>query len=454
MASATTVWPSGRWVRWAGGILAVGLALYVLRGALSPIFFSLTLAYLLDPLVDRFERWMPRGVAIAFVLALLGLSGVLFLLLVLPGVLREVADFLSGLPEELAELVRQVEPWLLARGIPVPHSLDEAIAQFELAPAELASHAATPLQAMGRFLLGGTASAMSALASLLVVPVLAFYLLYDFDRMIVAARELIPGRHRAIVVEIAGEIDGMLGQFLRGQLLVMLAMAVLYGIAYSLVGVRLAIPIALVAGLLAFIPYVGSGSALAMALLMCLVDWDGWTKPLLVVLAYGICQALEGFVIIPKVVGDKVGLPAVWVLVALLVGGEIFGFLGVLLAVPVAAIAKIFVVRWLAWYRTSPLYLDGAPETAPSASSAPSAPASAAPTDAASEPAPVADRASSPEPAPAAAPGPDAGPPSHPPPVAAAASPPEASSPEVSLPAPPTPEPPPPADPNTRPSGT
>lgn len=355
----------GRWVAWGAVALAAGVLLYVLRGVLSPIFFALTIAYLLDPLVDRFERFMPRGVAISLVLSLLGLTGVLFLLLVLPGVIREVAQFIRDLPEELAGLVRDVEPWFREHDIPIPHSLDEAIEEYELAPGDLASHAAAPLQAIGQFLLGGTLSAVSALASLLIVPVLAFYLLYDFDRMVAAGRELIPGRHREKVVEVASEIDAVLGQFLRGQLLVMLAMSVLYGVAYSLVGVRLAIPIALVAGLLAFIPYVGSGSALTMALLMCVVDWTDWKKPVLVVVAYAICQGLEGFVIVPKVVGDKVGLPAVWVLVALLIGGEIFGFLGVLLAVPVAAVVKIFVVRGLAWYRTSQLYLAGAPPEKP-----------------------------------------------------------------------------------------
>jgi hypothetical protein len=175
--------------------------------------------------------------------------------------------------------------------------------------------------------------------------------------MVSGARDLVPVRIRPQVVEVATEIDAMLGQFVRGQVLVMLAMATLYGVAYSLVGVRLAIPIALVAGLLAFIPYVGSGSALTMGLLMCVVDWSGWLKPVLVIAAYAICQFLEGFVIVPRVVGDKVGLPAVWVLVALMIGGEVFGFLGVLLAVPAAAVVKIFVVRGIAWYKASRYYL-------------------------------------------------------------------------------------------------
>jgi predicted PurR-regulated permease PerM len=339
-------------------LAVVGVLLYALRGVLSPLFFSLGIAYLLDPVVDRFERaGMPRGAAIAIVLSLLSLFVVLFLLLVLPAVIREVVQFGHELPGQLSALEARVEPWLTARGIPVPHTLDEALSELELAPTELASHAAAPAEAIVGFVLGGTATAIGAVASALVVPVLVFYLLYDFERMVSSARDLVPARFRAQVVEVASEIDAVLGQFVRGQLLVMLVMGILYALAYSLVGVRLAIPIALVAGLLAFIPYVGSGSALTLALLMCVVDWDGWTKPLLVVLAYGVCQFLEGFVVVPRVVGDKVGLPAIWVLVALMIGGEVFGFLGVLLAVPAAAVAKIFVVRGLAWYRGSALYL-------------------------------------------------------------------------------------------------
>lgn len=341
----------------------LGFSLYELRGVLTPIFTALGIAYLLDPLVDRFEaRGIPRGIGITIVLTVLLLVVTLFSLLVLPGVIHEVAVFLSDLPNELLDLVQRLEPVLQEYGVPVPHSVNEALEQFELDPATIASHAAQPAEAVLRGVLGGTASAIGVLASALIVPVLAFYLLYDFDHMVAGARDLVPLRIRPQVVEIATEIDEMLGQFVRGQLLVMIAMAVLYGIAYSVVGVRLAIPIALLAGLLAFIPYVGSGSALTMGLLMCVVDWDGWLKPLLVIVAYAICQFLEGFVIMPRVVGDKVGLPAVWVLVALMMGGEVFGFLGVLLAVPTAAVVKIFVVRGLAWYKKSRYYLGDAVE--------------------------------------------------------------------------------------------
>jgi predicted PurR-regulated permease PerM len=195
------------------------------------------------------------------------------------------------------------------------------------------------------------------------VPVLAIYLLYDFDRIIAGIRDLIPLRYREPVVSYAREIDAVLGDFVRGQLVVMIILAVLYGGAYAALGVRLAIPIGIVAGILNFVPYLGSAFALLSGLIMSLIGGGGWGQLAGVVIAYAVVQSLEGFVITPRVVGKTVGLRDVWVLLALFVGGELFGFLGVLLALPGAAVAKIFVTRAMTRYRASELFL-AAPETA------------------------------------------------------------------------------------------
>ena len=221
----------------------------------------------------------------------------------------------------------------------------------------LAKQAALPLSAVAGWLLGETISVMGALAGMLLVPVFAAYLLIDFDRITAGVRDLIPPRYRDDVVEIARDVDGILGEFIRGQLIVMLILAVLYAVTYSLLGVRLAILIGVTAGLLSFIPYVGGGMALILGVVMALIYGDGWGQLVGVIIAYTIIQVLEGFVITPKVVGDKVGLSAVWVLFALMVGGEVFGFMGILLALPAAAVIKIFVVRGLSWYRASALFL-------------------------------------------------------------------------------------------------
>ncbi len=353
----------------AAGVLG---ALYWLRDVLTPVFLAFTIAYILDPVVDRFEAWrFPRPLGIAVVL-LLGLgSGALFLTLVLPAIASDVAAVVRELPTLAQESLLAAESWLGARGIEVPHSVAEWTTRFG---SELQSGATTLVASASGvlgWLLGGTASALGALAAWLIVPVFAVYLLNDFDRITAAARELVPLRQRARVVGYAREIDTVLSQFLRGQLTVMLALAVAYSLSYWLLGVRLAVPIGICAGLLNFIPYVGGAFALCAGLLMSLLG--GWNPTQLVGVgvAYAVVQTLEGFVLTPRVVGKTVGLREIWVLLALYVGGERFGFLGVLLAVPVAAVGKIFVVRGLERYRSSALFQPEEP--------APAAPPEAAP---------------------------------------------------------------------------
>jgi predicted PurR-regulated permease PerM len=342
-------------------IFLIGYVLVLLEGVLTPVFFAFLIAYMLDPVVDRFEaRGVSRAMGIVVMLSIvLGGMG-LFMLIAIPSITRDFAAFAESLPRVLMGLVDRAEPWLVEHDLPVPQSLDEALAQLGVDAKELASRAAAPVGAVLSWLLGGTVSLMGALVGVLIIPVFAAYLLYDFDRITAAIRELLPLRYRAQIVQIAKEADLVLGEFIRGQLIVMLALAVLYSVSYVALGVRLAVLIGVVAGFLSFIPYVGGGVALGLALLMSLLDWTGWDKVLGVIVAYTAIQLLESFVITPKIVGDKVGLSPVWVLFALMVGGEVFGFMGVLLALPTAAVLKIFVVRGIDWYRASEFFLaDG-----------------------------------------------------------------------------------------------
>ncbi len=359
MVGTRQVFP--RWFSFSVAILLTGLAIYALRGVLTPIFFAFLIAYMLDPVVDRFEAMkLPRALGIVIVLTGALLAVAIFLLLAVPALVSDVARFASELPPKLSALRTEWEPYLAYRGIEVPHSIDEALRQFDVDVRGLAERAVGPAGSALSQVVGGTASVVGALAGLALIPVLAFYFLYDFDRMTAAIRDLIPVRVRPFVVDVFGEIDQVLGQFIRGQITVMLILAVLYSIGYSIVGVRLALLIGIVGGLLSFIPYVGGAVAIVLALLMCFLDFQGPMQLVYVCIVYGIVQLLEGFVITPKIMGDQVGLSAVWVMIALMVGGELFGFLGVLLAVPAAAVAKILVVRVVAWYRQSELFLGGA----------------------------------------------------------------------------------------------
>lgn len=337
--------------------LAAGALLYVLRGVLTPIFVAFAVAYLLDPLVDRLEALgAPRALGITVLLLLTTVLFVLVALLVVPAMVRDMTALAHDLPAALIRLFERLSAWLAQRGIEVPHTADEALAAAHAHLRGAVPSAVALLRSSVAAVLGGTASAASALAALVVVPVLAFYLLRDFDRMMAALVALLPAQLRARAVSTGREVDVVLGHFVRGQLLVMAILGALYAGGYALIGVRLAVPIGVVAGLLSFIPYVGSGAALALALLMTALDLGSPLQFLLVLLVYGVVQTLEGFVITPRIVGESLGLPSVVVLIALMIGGDLFGFLGVMLALPVCAVAKVFVTHALERYRASTLF--------------------------------------------------------------------------------------------------
>jgi predicted PurR-regulated permease PerM len=354
-----------KWMLALAGVLLVGIVLYELRGVLSPIFFAFLIAYMLDPVVDKFEaRGIPRSVGIAVMLTLvLGVCGLL-IFLALPGVVRDLRLFIDELPGTIESMIARASPWIAEMGIELPSTIDEVLANLRLDTRVLAQKAVAPAGAALKWIVGGTASLMGTIVGLLMIPVFAAYLLHDFDRITAKVRELAPIRWRAQVVEVAREVDEVLGAFIRGQLIVMLILAVLYSLGYWLVGVRLAILIGVIAGLVSFIPYVGGAVALLLALVMVAVDWSGWSQLMWVLVVYTVIQLFESFFITPKIVGDKVGLSAIWVLFALMVGGEVFGFMGILLALPAAAVAKIFVLRAVAWYRQSEIFLgpDGSRE--------------------------------------------------------------------------------------------
>jgi len=352
-----------RWVLWLVALLGAGWLLYTLRGVLAPVFFAFLIAYMLDPLVDRVEA-MPllrntsiaRGVGIAVLLVGVFAVTAMLLLIVAPMVFEQLSSFVQRLPVLLERSRVAWEPLLAEYGLTMPTSVAEALEDLHLDVQEVVAKSYTPVSAAVKWLLGGTASAVGAMLAALIVPVFAFYLTYDFDNMVARIAKLVPPRHRPETYSFFRDIDMVLGQFFRGQFTVMAILAVLYSLGYGLIGVPLALPIGIMAGLLSFIPYVGSLTALGAALLMTGLDWQGWTQVLWVTGVHFTIQGLEGFVITPKIMGDTVGISAIAVLFALLVGGELLGFTGVLLAVPAAAVVKILVQRVGAHYRSSEFF--------------------------------------------------------------------------------------------------
>ncbi len=367
-----------RWVLWLGVSVATGWLLYTLRGVLAPVFFAFLIAYMLDPLVDRIEanrllRGKPIARAVGIAVLLVGsfaLAAVAILVIV-PMVYEEVASFLRRLPALVAHSRAALEPMLAEYGLEIPTSVGQALEELHLDIQSVLTKGYTPVTAVVKWLLGGTASAVGAIIAALIVPVFAFYLLYDFDVIVAKVGELIPPRHRPQTNSFFRDVDSVLGQFFRGQFTVMAILAVLYAVGYGSIGVPLALPIGIMAGFLSFIPYVGSTLALVAALLMTALDWQGWQQILWVLGVHVVIQGLEGFVITPKIMGDTVGISAITVLFALLVGAELLGFTGVLLAVPAAAVSKILLQRIHERYLGSELFIG---ERADGGSASPSEP--------------------------------------------------------------------------------
>lgn len=350
----------GVWILF--GLALTGLVLHGLRAVLTPIFLAFLIAYVLDPLVDRLERRrIPRALGILIVLFVLLSAVIAFFTFLIPSILRDIVSFARELPSHVHDLLHRAEPLLSRYNISVPHSFSEAADALSGRTEEVASKVLAPLGSLLTQVIGGTVSVLGTVAAALLVPVMAFYLLYDFDKIIDGVHDLVPLKWRDPVGQVAKEVDFVLGQFMRGQVTVMAILAVLYGGAYAAMGVRLAIPIGMMAGILNFIPYVGSAFALIAGLLMSLLGGFNPMQLLGVVLCYAVVQTLEGFVITPKIVGKTVGLSDIWVLIALFLAGELFGFLGVLLAVPAAAVLKIFIVRGLRHYHSTSFYLESEP---------------------------------------------------------------------------------------------
>ncbi|MEM7447948.1 MAG: AI-2E family transporter [Myxococcota bacterium] len=345
---------------WLLASAALGLMLllvWALRAVFIPVFFAFLIAYALDPVVDWFEsKSIPRGLGIAAVLSVTLLLFGGFLVLAVPSMLHELKEFTADLPEELDLIALRIDPLLNQFGLQLPHSFAEVrdlIDARDIAVDDLGS-----LSSLLQWLAGGAVSVLSILMSLLLIPILAFYILYDFDRMTASAFELLPHSSRRGVRAMVREVDEVMSNYIRGQMTVVIFLAIAYSLTYALLDVRLALLIGTVAGLLSFIPYVGGAAGIGLAVLMCVLEWKGWHQLASVCVAHVLIQLLEGFWITPKVVGNRLGLASIWVLLSLMAGGELFGFLGVLLGIPTAAVLKVFLRHGVVAYRRSSFYLE------------------------------------------------------------------------------------------------
>jgi predicted PurR-regulated permease PerM len=349
---------------------AVFALLFVLKAALTPLAAAFVTAYLLDPLIDRLERLgVRRRRAILLVLSAVGVGVVALLLWVVPNLVSEIYGLAQRLPGYLERLVVEGVPALEERlGVELPKTLEEILGRLRGVESAV-------LARVGDLLKGAVSTVtgtLSALLGLVVIPVLAFYLLADFDALLARSAEWIPPRHRDYVIDKSRTANRLISGFLRGQLTVAAVLGVLYAVGFSLIGVDLAIGVGLLGGALSLVPYLGGAVALLASSVLCLLEFGiGWH--LAAVLGwYAAVQTFESFLLTPRIVGESVGLHPAVVIVALLIGGDLFGFLGLLVAVPAAAVVKVFVDEGLERYRGSSFFGEGrAPPEPPPAAAGP-----------------------------------------------------------------------------------
>jgi predicted PurR-regulated permease PerM len=354
-------WKIGFWV---GALVLLILFLWVFSGVLLPFAAAFVIAYLLDPLADRLQRLgLNRLMATLLILA----GGVtvlaLILTLIVPVLSHQFVEFIRVLPDLLSKLQALIiaAGGRLTRDYAAPllqrFGLGTNVPDIRASVGDIAADAATWTAAFLNSLVSH-GFALISLASLIVVtPVVAFYMLLDYHTMIAAVDGLIPPRDRAVVHQIAGEIDRTIAGFLRGQGLVCLFLGVWYGLGLSLVGLNFGLLIGITAGFLSFIPYVGSLTALVVASIVAIVQgWPHWNLLVMTLAVVITGQLLEGNILSPKLVGDRVGLHPVWLIFALLAFGSVFGFTGLIIAVPVAAATGVILRFAIASYRASDLY--------------------------------------------------------------------------------------------------
>jgi predicted PurR-regulated permease PerM len=340
-----------------GLLVAVWLALQLFASVLLPFVAAAGIAYVLDPPTKRLTvLGMPRGAAALLMLLALIAALLLFALLLYPLILAQVGILFSRVPQ----YVQLVQAWANQQIAHLQDSFGSDVVNDklrDLVSSQAGSMLSFTAGALSR-LIGGGFAIFNVLTLMVVTPVVAFYLLRDWPRLVAMVDSWLPRRYADVIRAQVREVDRILSAWVRGQALCCLLLAAYYIVALSLAGLDLGLLVGLAAGLLSFIPYVGSITGGVTAIGLALAQFPSWHSVIVIAGVLVVGQILEGYVIYPRFLGDRVELSAVWVIFALFAGGAAFGFLGVMLAVPVAATIGVLCRFWLRRYLRSPLYLD------------------------------------------------------------------------------------------------
>ncbi|MCD9087791.1 AI-2E family transporter [Stenotrophomonas sp. SY1] len=336
------------------GLWVMGL----LAPILTPFVIALALAWLGDPLVDWLEaRGRSRNTAVVLVFVAMVLLLTLALLILVPLIQRQIVTLAAAWPQAQQWLLGTALPWIEQKsGFELMSWLEpERLIEWVRSHWQQAGGAASAL--FGYVSRSGFAM-VALVVNLALLPILTYYFLRDWDKLVERVASLIPRNHIEIVSRLARESNDVLGAFIRGQIVVMIALGVVYAAGLTMAGLNLGLLIGLVAGLISFIPYLGATTGVVLAVLAALVQAQGFDLQLLVLVGvvFTVGQLLESYVLTPRIVGDKIGLHPVAVIFAVMAGGQLFGFLGMLLALPAAAVINVLLRYAHERYRQSELY--------------------------------------------------------------------------------------------------
>lgn len=348
-----------KWLALAGVVLT-GWLLYLLAPVLTPFLIAALLAYLGDPVVDRLEKlrlkkYSPsRTFAVIIVFGIMLVLGLVLLLILIPLIENQLAAFVRVFPEFITWLQETLLPRLAET-----FDFDPAIINLEFIKQTVMGNWQDIGSVAGKIFMKITQSGQAIflwLAYLLLIPVVTFYLLRDWDHLLKAFYALLPRKHAPLIKKLSTECDDVLSEFLRGQLMVMLSLGIIYTIGLWIAGLEFALLIGMLAGLVSFVPYLGFVVGIIVAGIAALVQYNDVIHIIYVVMVFGVGQALEGMVLSPWLVGDRIGLHPVAVIFAVMAGGQLFGFFGVLLALPVAAVIVVLLRYLHERYLESSLY--------------------------------------------------------------------------------------------------
>lgn len=337
---------------WIALISVAALLIYLLAPVLTPFLVGAILAYIADPLADLLElKGLSRNRAVLIVFSVLTFVGLGILIILIPLIQQQLVLFVTKLPQYIN--------WLQKEGIPsleqvLPFTLDlnlilEQLKQQVEGSGKAVFSIISAISQSGFTLLGW-------LANMVLIPVVSFYLLRDWDPFMAHIHRLIPRKHQGVVGELARESDEVLANFFRGQLMVMSALALIYSIGLWFIGLEFSLLIGLTAGIVSFVPYLGLIVGMVIASIAAVMQFHELTPLLYIAIIFGGAQLIEGVLLTPLLLGDKIGLHPVVVLFAVLAGGELFGFFGILLALPVAAVVMVLLRHSHQQYLNSEIY--------------------------------------------------------------------------------------------------